>query len=151
MPDESKTGRKNTLQSHEKPNGNIQGKADAQTGMEEAPYEQTHTGLRAAGHGGGELDGGGTAPEERTEPGYAFSGGGRGHTPVRSQQHEADEDLESRSGPFTRAGLPVGPGGDVRKDAAETSNAEGLKDSAQASSPGDRKNTAQAHEAGKKT
>ncbi|TFL11276.1 hypothetical protein CSC67_17185 [Pusillimonas caeni] len=147
MPDESKTGRKDTLQSHEKPNRNIQGKADAQPGTEETPYERTHTGLRAAGHGGGELDGGGIAPEERTEQGYAFGGGGQGHTPVRSQQYEAEEDLESRSGPFTRTGRP---GGDAQKGAAETSGAEGRKDSAQASSPRDRKDTAQTPGAGKK-
>ena len=69
------------------------------------PYPSTKTGLRAAGHGGGEMD-------ERVEAsdrpdGYVFSGAGRGDEPQDSLAREVDEDMESRSGPYTRAGHPA--------------------------------------------
>ena len=72
---------------------------------ESNPYPDTKTGLRAAGHGGGEMD---EREEAADRPdGYVFSGGGRGHEPQRSLGHEIDEDMESRSGPYTRAGRPA--------------------------------------------
>jgi hypothetical protein len=43
-------------------------------------------------------------PEAHHEPGYEYSGGGQGHESNRSLAHETEEDLESRSGPYTRAG-----------------------------------------------
>lgn len=67
-------------------------------------YEHPHSGRRAAGHGGGALDGDRDAAGGAGEPAAAHSGGGRGHAPQASQQREADEELESRNGPYVRSG-----------------------------------------------
>lgn len=75
--------------------------------MDESKYQNANSGRRASGHGGGSLDRPTEFEGERHEAGYAFSGGGRGHTPVRSHQQEAKEELESRSGPYDRSGRPA--------------------------------------------
>jgi len=69
------------------------------------PYPSTKSGLRAAGHGGGEMDDRENASDR--PDGYVFSGGGRGHEPHESLDRETGEDMESRSGPYTRAGRPA--------------------------------------------
>lgn len=73
-------------------------------------YRHRNSGRRAAGHGGGDLDTPEEFPEAHHEDGYKFSGGGRGHESNRSLAHESDEDLESRSGPYIRAGQPAQSG-----------------------------------------
>lgn len=79
--------------------------------VEPAPEDYSHrnSGRRASGHGGGDMDAPEEFPEAHHEAGYDFSGGGRGHEANRSLAHETDEDLESRSGPYTRAGKPGKP------------------------------------------
>ena len=75
-------------------------------------YRHRNSGRRASGHGGGDMDRPEEFPEAHHEAGYKFSGGGRGHEPNRSLAHESDEDLESRSGPYTRAGQSAQSGTD---------------------------------------
>ena len=87
-------------------------------------YDFRNSGRRAAGHGGGDLDRPEEFPDAHHEAGYEFSGGGRGHEPNRSLAQESDEDLESRSGPFTRAGQPAQPRGEAEDtDPTDSSNA----------------------------
>lgn len=81
---------------------------DASTSdQDESIYGHYNSGRRAAGHGGGSLDDIDEFAGERNEAGYAYSGGGEGHTPMRSRQREADEELESRTGPYERSGRPA--------------------------------------------
>lgn len=75
-------------------------------------YSHRNSGRRASGHGGGDMDAPEEFPEAHHEAGYDFSGGGHGHESNRSLAHETDEDLESRSGPYTRAGKPGKAPGD---------------------------------------
>lgn len=72
-------------------------------------YSDRNSGRRASGHGGGDMDAPEEFPEAHHEAGYDFSGSGHGHESNRSLAHEIDEDLESRSGPYTRAGRPAKP------------------------------------------
>lgn len=76
-------------------------------------YSHRNSGRRASGHGGGDMDAPEEFPDAHHEAGYDFSGGGRGHESNRSLAHEIDEDLESRSGPYTRAGQPAKSPSDV--------------------------------------
>ena len=96
--------------------------ATPDTAADTDPYPDTKTGLRAAGHGGGEMD---EREEASDRPdGYVFSGGGRGHEPQRSLGQEIDEDMESRSGPYTRAGHPAAEdagGSSARPEGADES------------------------------
>ena len=81
-------------------------------------YGHQHSGRRAAGHGGGSLDASEDGADYAVEPDADFSGGGRGHAVQASQQREADEEMEGRTGPYVRSGLA---GRDARKeDAAKT-------------------------------
>ncbi len=67
-------------------------------------YEHVHSGRRAAGHGGGALDGSEDGGLNPGKPADAYSGGGSGHESQASQQREANEELESRNGPDVRKG-----------------------------------------------
>lgn len=67
-------------------------------------YGFYHSGRRAAGHGGGSLDARRENADSAGQPAGDASTGGRGHTPQRSLQHETDEELEGRSGPYVRSG-----------------------------------------------
>lgn len=73
-------------------------------------YQNANSGRRASGHGGGSLDDTREGQGEQRERGYAFSGGGQGQEPLRSQEMDAEEDLEGRSGPFVRSGRPATEG-----------------------------------------
>ncbi|HYG44620.1 MAG TPA: hypothetical protein VEA17_17005 [Bordetella sp.] len=69
-------------------------------------YGFYHSGRRAAGHGGGSLDARPDGADPASRPAGDASTGGRGHTPQRSLQHETDEELEGRTGPYVRSGAP---------------------------------------------
>ncbi len=107
--DQDKKDQNRAVEPAHNPNADIEdaplNAATPESATDNDPYPQTKSGLRAAGHGGGELDdqeNAGDSPD-----GYVFSGGGRGHVPLRSFDQEIDEDMESRSGPFTRGGHPA--------------------------------------------
>jgi hypothetical protein len=109
---EHKQGGKDRLRSVEpqhNPNADIEDSPlnaatpEAAAGSE--PYPDTKSGLRAAGHGGGEMD---EREEASDRPdGYVFSGAGAGDEPQQSLAKDVAEDMESRSGPYTRAGHPA--------------------------------------------
>lgn len=96
------------MQKSSKPDNAPQSEKAAKTTS--APdYRDHNSGRRAAGHGGGDMDRPDAFPDAHREAGYDYSGGGHGHEPGRSLAQEADEDLESRDGPYTRAGRPATP------------------------------------------
>lgn len=68
-------------------------------------YGNQNSGRRGAGHGGGSLDASQDGADYEVEPDSDFSGGGRGHAAQASQQREADEEMEGRTGPYIRSGL----------------------------------------------
>ena len=70
-------------------------------------YQHVNSGRKAAGHGGGSLDSDKPTPDEHREPDYATSGHAQGQVPLRSREIEAEEELESRNGPYTREGRPA--------------------------------------------
>lgn len=72
--------------------------------MDPQDYKHRNSGRRAAGHGGGSLDGSKDATVDPGKPATDYSGGGRGHEAQASQEHEAEEELESRNGPHVRGG-----------------------------------------------
>ena len=107
--DQGKKDQSRSVEPEHNPNADIENAplnaATPQAASGSDPYPDTKTGLRAAGHGGGEMD---EREDAADRPdGYVFSGGGRGHEPQRSLGQEIDEDMESRSGPYTRAGRPA--------------------------------------------
>lgn len=91
-------------------------------------YRHRNSGRRASGHGGGDMDTPEEYPEAHHEAGYKFSGGGRGHESSSSLAHESDEDLESRSGPYTRAGRPAQAGIDADDKKPDSDTAAGAHD-----------------------
>ena len=78
-------------------------------GSAAAPDEDRsrNSGRPAAGQGGGDMEPPEEFPEEHHETGYEYSGGGQGHEANRSLARDTDEDVESPSGPYTRAGHPA--------------------------------------------
>lgn len=82
------------------------GKAASSATPTPESYRYRNSGRRASGHGGGDLDTPEEFPEAHHETGYDYSGGGHGHESNRSLDHEIEEDLESRSDPYIRAGQP---------------------------------------------
>lgn len=88
-------------------------------------YQNVHSGRKAAGHGGGSLDSDKPTDQHR-EPGYATSGDAQGQVPLRSREIEAEEDLESRNGPYTREGQPAG----ADTEGNRSSNQGGAQDDA---------------------
>src|SRR5690606_34466350 len=70
-------------------------------------YDSRSVARRETAQGGGEQDLIGELPDEDNQGGYEFSGGGRGHKWNRSFNREADDELTSGSGPYTRAGQPA--------------------------------------------
>lgn len=90
-------------------------------------YRHRNSGRRASGHGGGDMDTPEEYPEAHHEAGYEFSGGGRGHESNRSLAHESDEDLESRSGPYTRAGRPAEGGAEAQDKKLDNSAASSTR------------------------
>src|SRR5690606_34004945 len=103
--EQGKKDQSSSVKPEHNPNADIENAplnaATPKAAPESDPYPPTKTGLRAAGHGGGEMD---EREEAADRPdGYVFSGGGRGHEPNDSLAHEIDEDMESRSGPYSRA------------------------------------------------
>lgn len=89
--------------------------------MGASDYDFRHSGRRAAGHGGGDMDAPKEFPEAHHQTGHDYSGGGRGHESNRSLGREADEDLESRSGPYNRAGQPAQPRGEAEDKLSDKS------------------------------
>lgn len=97
---------------------------DSSTPAPEDDYRDQNSGRRAAGHGGGDMDEPEEFPDAHRETGYEYSGGGQGHEANRSLARETDEDLESRSGPYTRAGQPAQP----RVEAEDAESGKGAAD-----------------------
>lgn len=94
------------------PQSNSDNARPASTGRQEdeqreSDYGNFNSGRRAAGHGGGSLDRLDEFEGENRKAGHVFSGAGQGHTPQRSFEKESREELESRSGPYTRDGRPA--------------------------------------------
>ena len=90
-------------------------------------YRHHNSGRRASGHGRGGMDAPEEFPDAHHQAGYEYSGGGQGHESNRSLARETDEDLESRSGPYTRAGQPAQPGGPGGQAAAADKDVPGKR------------------------